>query len=161
MARIGARNTNPIDIRLIASTNIDLAAAVQAFSHCAERKLLGYPWQGNIRELENAIHHALLISKNGEIKATDLQKMDCQLHQELSSTSLGGNHPANDFLSLQHVLNSLYENPTEQLFEKIEETVVQTAYAYCEYNQVQTARMLGISRDILRHRLQLYSLLAA
>jgi sigma-54-specific transcriptional regulator len=209
VVRIGARNTIPIDVRLIAATNIDLAAAVRAgrfredlfyrlnvaqlnlqplrerpgdilplvqhfmrrygkrlaldstsLSHCAERKLIGYPWPGNIRELENAIHHALLISKNGEIKATDLQKMDCQLPQEFTVNSSAPG-TSNGFLSLQHVLNNLYENPTEQLFEKIEETVVQTAYAYCEYNQVQTARMLGISRNILRHRLQLYGLLAA
>ncbi len=209
VVRIGARNTIPIDVRLIAATNIDLAAAVNAgrfredlyyrlnvaqlnlqplrdrpgdilplvrhflkrygkrlslnnasLSQCAEFKLLNYSWPGNIRELENAIHHALLISRTGEIKAVDLQKMNHQVNQSPAS-SIVGNSSANSFLSLQQVLNSLYEHPGEGLFEKIEETVVQTAYSYCEFNQVQTARMLGISRNILRHRLQLYGMLPA
>ncbi|WP_303620998.1 helix-turn-helix domain-containing protein [Methylogaea oryzae] len=36
---------------------------------------------------------------------------------------------------------------------------MRTAYDYCERNQVHTARLLGISRNILRARLQRYGLL--
>jgi len=205
VVRIGARHTIPIDVRLIAATNIDLAASVRAgrfredlyyrlnvaqlnllplrerpgdilplvrhfmrrygkrlslattkLSYDAEQKLLNYPWPGNIRELENAIHHALLISQTGEIKAKDLQKMHYQLSQDLSSSP--GN-VTTGLLALENVLNNLYENPSPLLFDKIEETVIQSAYAYCENNQVQTAKLLGISRNILRHRLQRFGLL--
>jgi sigma-54-specific transcriptional regulator len=38
----------------------------------AERALLEYPWPGNIRELENVIHRALLVSHDGAVTAYDL-----------------------------------------------------------------------------------------
>lgn len=206
VVRIGSRQSIPINVRLIAATNIDLAAAVRVgrfredlyyrlnvaqlnlqplrarpgdilplvrhflrrygkrlalaeigITHSAEQKLLNYPWPGNIRELENAIHHALLISKTGEIEASDLQ-LHCQYTLE---PSVNPDNSDRGLASLQNVLNHLFENPNDQLFETIEETVIHTAYAYCENNQVQTARLLGISRNILRHRLQRYGLLAS
>src|SRR5262245_21639150 len=43
-----------------------------AFSPGARARLLEHAWPGNIRELENAIHHALLVCKQGEIGADDL-----------------------------------------------------------------------------------------
>jgi sigma-54-specific transcriptional regulator len=45
------------------------------------------------------------------------------------------------------------------LFELIEATVLRTALEFCEQNQVQTARLLAISRNVLRHRMALYGLL--
>jgi sigma-54-specific transcriptional regulator len=38
----------------------------------AERALLSYPWPGNIRELENVIHRAVLLSRAGMITSAEL-----------------------------------------------------------------------------------------
>ena len=46
-----------------------------------------------------------------------------------------------------------------KLFELLEETIIRTAFEYCEHNQVQTARLLDISRNVLRHKLGLYGML--
>jgi sigma-54-specific transcriptional regulator len=46
-----------------------------------------------------------------------------------------------------------------KLYATIEQTVVQAAYVHCRKNQVRTASLLGISRNILRHRLKLYGLI--
>src|SRR3954468_1966289 len=121
VVRVGSRQPIPIDVRLVAATNIDLRQAMAAghfredlfyrlnvtmleipplrdrpadimplaehfllhyvrrlgidgarFTPGAERRLLEHAWPGNIRELENAIHHALLVCKAGEIEAEDL-----------------------------------------------------------------------------------------
>jgi len=207
VVRVGSRTTIPIDVRLVAATNVNLAAAVQAgrfredlyyrlnvaaldllplrerpgdilplvwhfmerygirlklasvdLSADAERALLGYAWPGNIRELENVIHHALLVCKNGRITAADLHlNPDFGILHNNSSAIF----PASSSLkSLENALAALYEQPDENLFDTIEEAVIRTAYAYCENNQVQTGRLLGISRNILRHRLKRYGYLA-
>jgi len=121
VVRLGARLAVPINVRLIAATNIDLSAAVRAgrfredlyyrlqvislpvsplrerrgdilplaqhflttyarrlqvdqvrLSADAEQALLAYPWPGNIRELENIIHRAVLLSRAGYITPAEL-----------------------------------------------------------------------------------------
>src|SRR6201999_220481 len=48
----------------------------------------------------------------------------------------------------------LFEAEQPNLFEHVIERLVLSAYQYCERNQVHTARLLGISRNVLRARLQ-------
>jgi len=205
VVRIGSRAPIPIDVRLVAATNINLAEAVQAgrfredlyyrlnvaalnllplrerpgdilplvwyfierysarlnlasvdLSADAERALLDYAWPGNIRELENVIHHALLICKNGRVTAADLHlnpNFGIFHGGSLDQTSVSS------LKSLENALAALYEQSVDNLFDTIEETIIRTAYAYCENNQVQTGHLLGISRNILRHRLKRYGYL--
>ena len=45
------------------------------------------------------------------------------------------------------------------LFDVVEESVIRTAFAWCNQNQVQTAKTLGISRNILRTHLKRFGLI--
>ncbi len=206
VVRLGARQAIPIDVRLIAATNIDLSGAVQAgrfredlyyrlnvaalnllplrerpgdilplvrhflerygkrldLSHItlsadAEQALLDYAWPGNIRELENIIHHALLVCRNGRVAAADLN-LNANVGSPRNALAPRAS-VSSPIKPLETVLAGLYEQPAAHLFDTLEETIIRTAYAYCENNQVQTARLLGISRNILRHRLKRYGFL--
>ena len=205
VVRLGSRTAIPVDIRLVAATNVNLAEAVQAghfredlyyrlnvatfellplrdrpgdilpltkhfidryrkrlqltsieLSADAERALLAYAWPGNIRELENVIHHSLLICKNNIINKADLH---LNLAFRITRNENASSKASNMINALESALTSLYEQPNANLFESIEEAIFRTAYEYCENNQVQTGRLLGISRNILRHRLKRYGFL--
>ncbi|MBM7060562.1 sigma-54-dependent Fis family transcriptional regulator [Pseudomonas sp. UL073] len=201
VVRLGSRTPIPIDVRLVAATNVNLADAVVAGhfredlfyrlhvatirlpplrerpgdilplaeffvnEHCqrlgyqratlspeAERKLLTHSWPGNIRELENAIHHALLVCRNQQVQPGDLQLAD--MRPSLGRAEPLASLPVASEASLEAALAALYEKNLPELYEHIEETIFRTAYRFCHGNQLQTGRLLGISRNIVRARLE-------
>ena len=121
------------------------------FHPASERKLLQHPWPGNIRELENAIHYALLVCRDDVVQEADLHLSSLQLHprvQERDDSAL-----PEPVATLEQALSALFEQGRSALFEHIEEVVMRAAYNHCDRNQVQAARMLGISRNVIRARL--------
>ncbi|KAB2970638.1 MAG: sigma-54-dependent Fis family transcriptional regulator [Zoogloea sp.] len=202
VVRLGARRPVPINVRLIAATNVRLEEAVKA-GHFREdlfyrlrvvhlellplrerpgdimplarhfvsqyRRRLGYgeigihpdteqklrqhSWPGNIRELENVIHHALLIARNALLRPEDLYLSSLGLEREAEPEAAPGNSQDEALGQLEKALVGLFEACHEDIFDKIEEVVMRTAYHYCHCNQVQAARLLGVSRNVIRARL--------
>ncbi len=200
VVKVGSRQPKPVDVRIIAATNVNLEQAVAAqhfradlyyrfnvaainlsplrerpgdilplarhflriygerlgygeikLSPATELALLNYDWPGNIRELENAVHRALLVCPGNRLRPEDFKLSGIRSveHPAAISTS-----------SLETALQRLYEQAPPKLFEIIEETVIRAAFEYCEENQVQTARLLDISRNVLRHKLGAYGMLS-
>ncbi|WP_302056716.1 sigma-54-dependent Fis family transcriptional regulator [Paraburkholderia sp. CNPSo 3281] len=197
VVRLGSRRGVPIDVRVVAATNVHLQHAVAAghfrsdlfyrlnvvqlaiptlrertgdilplaryfiedyrsrlgygpgtISPRAEQKLLAYSWPGNIRELENVIHHALLVSRHDT-----LQDGDLHLFSSGITTPAGASAPSGPHHALESALLELFNGEHENLFEQIEDMVMRTAFEYSHRNQIQAARLLGISRNVLRARL--------
>jgi DNA-binding NtrC family response regulator len=117
----------------------------------AEQKLSEHTWPGNIRELENVIHHALLICQYGVLGAEHLHLSSLNIQRRPAESEVSAH--ATPRQALETVLRELFNEPHEQMFELIEDTVMRTAFEFCHRNQVQAARLLGISRNILRSRL--------
>ena len=53
-------------------------------------------------------------------------------------------------------LIELFEENPPNVFEEVERRLLRAAYRYCDRNQVHTARLLGISRNVVRARLIQY-----
>jgi sigma-54-specific transcriptional regulator len=121
------------------------------------RRLLDYAWPGNVRELENVVHRAVLTCREGRIEADDFpggSGRETTILQEAPAPELPST------AALERALLELYEDGDPLLFDRITSTVITTAFRYCHGNQSETARLLGISRNILRARLLQFGLLS-
>jgi len=116
----------------------------------SESVLLKYDWPGNIGELESAVQRAILVSGSNVLQAGDFK---------LSALRVIENKPAVSTSSLEEELLKLCQQAPEKLYELIEETAIRTAFKHCEENQVHTAKLLNISRNVLRHKLEIYGML--
>ena len=126
----------------------------------AARRLEAHSWPGNIRELENVIHHALLVSRHDALQDTDLNlSSSCVPAVAAGVREAVGRVPAQDALEL--ALCALFDEAHENLFERIEDTVMRVAFDFSHRNQIQAARLLGISRNVLRARLIRAKVIAA
>ncbi len=115
----------------------------------AEQKLLNYIWPGNIRELENVIHHTLLLCRNGLIRDEDLHLQLKHIGHKGDDTRHG--ESAEDLLL--RAFHQLFHEHGGSLHEIVEDSLLRATYRFCHYNQVHTADMLGLSRNVTRARL--------
>lgn len=206
VVRLGSRKSIPVDVRLIAATNVDLERAVVAghfrrdlyyrlnvapvflpnlgdrpgdilplvnyfldmycnrlgqqrarISPRAQQALLAYDWPGNIRELENVIHYALIVCRNQVIEEDDLRFTS--LGRDLVHASGNEGLSQDPVQALSQVLKRVLDSDVELVFEEVERALVTTAFQHAGYNQVHAAQRLGISRNILRAQLKRFGLL--
>ncbi|MGC4093131.1 MAG: sigma 54-interacting transcriptional regulator [Polyangiaceae bacterium] len=127
---------------------LGLEEAVELAPEAAQH-LLAHTWPGNIRELENALHQALLVCRGARITVSDLRLTALPTLPAAPHVGSRARTPE----ALLPALNELFEAGLPNLWDSIERTVFKAAYEYCERNQVQTARLLGISRNVVRARL--------
>ncbi|EJL02727.1 MULTISPECIES: sigma-54-dependent Fis family transcriptional regulator [Pseudomonas] len=116
----------------------------------AERKLVDYSWPGNIRELENVLHHTLLVCRNGLVQEDDLRLSPIRIERQEQPQASAGESADEQLLRTFH---RLFEEQSGGLHEKVEDSLLRAAYRFCHCNQVRTANLLGLSRNVTRARL--------
>lgn len=106
-------------------------------------RLMAYAWPGNIRELENTLHNAVLLSKDEEIGPDQLRLAP----GGEPPVAGGGDSGLDEFISRQ------LAQPGEALWQRVTGALIRGAMAHCDNNQSQAAALLGISRHSLRTQL--------
>jgi len=182
--RVGASRPTHVDVRIVAASNRDLLAACRAqrfrddlyyrlcviplhlaplrnrrgdvlalaehfvrlfsprgqqvgFTPSAIDRLQTHSWPGNIRELRNAVHRALLLRRGPMIDAADLS-YDQEVNPETGIT-----------------VPELPRGMTlEQMLEKLERQIVETALRRYNNNRERVAKELGVARSTLFKRLK-------
>ena len=111
----------------------------------AMQALCAYEWPGNIRELENVINHAVLLSEGAVIGVDDLQRAIFAPPPEPTR--------AVDISKLTSLKDAV--DDVVQVYEK---ELVQQMLAKHGFNKSQTARALAITRKTLAQKIEKYQL---
>lgn len=109
---------------------------VKAITEDAIARLMGYRWPGNIRELKNAIHRAVILCSGDRIKAEDLYF--CALDEDGTSS--------------HHLARSTQLNGKS--LEEVELTHILMVLEQTSWNKTRAAEILGIERSTLDRKLK-------
>jgi two-component system response regulator AtoC len=102
----------------------------------ALRRLQGYGWPGNIRELRNAVERAMLLTERDTLATEDFP------------VASGGVR-----------LGEGVELPAGGIdLEQLERSLVVQALERSGWNQTRAAALLGINRDQIRYRIEKFRL---
>ena len=185
--RVGGTNEISVDVRVIAATNRDLEKAIQegrfrtdlmfrldvvtidlpavrdrgddvillaehyaaqfakdfrkpitSIDEGALQTLKSYAWPGNVREIRNVIERAVLLSRGDRLTSEDLV--------------LGRGH--------RQAEGGPFALPPDGIdLHKLEDELVRQSLARAGNNQTKAAKLLGLSRDAFRYRLEKLGLL--
>lgn len=116
---------------------IEFKKPVKGFSETAEQALLAYPWPGNARELSNCLERAMIFLDKEYIDAEDL------------IFGKTGDSPAPQRWTVP---------PDGIHLEEVERDLILSALQQTNNNKSKAARLLGLSRDTLRYRMEKYQL---
>lgn len=135
---VPALRQRPMDIEPLATYFIEKYSKanglpVKALSKEGSEQLQKEPWRGNIRELENTMHRAVLLCQNKDI-TPDLLYSSFQKKEQAPQGTLVGRTVAD-----------------------VEKDLILGTLDHCLGNRTQAATILGISIRTLRNKLKCYS----
>jgi len=113
--------------------NVEIGKNIRGVTSDTMQLLMDYSWPGNVKELENSIQHAFLLAEGNEIKREFLPSRI--LNEVLTEKDDG--------------ITSFEENEKRFLIKTLQE---------CNWNKLQVAKQLNVSRSTLYSKLKKYNL---
>ncbi len=115
-------------------------------------RIMHHQWPGNIRELENAIKRALVLSK-GNLITPDLIQSE---NDQSKITNTPGVSPLDYYLT--HDIEDQEGKIFDLVTRAIEKDLIIWALTKTSSNQLKAAKLLGISRVMLHERMERFGL---
>lgn len=168
--RLPALRERPNDILPLAQFFSDKYADANGvrkkkLSKPAEQKLVSYNWRGNIRELENTMHRAILMSMEDEMEPDAIHIQD-SVFSSGNSSSVGTQNKAPDPSGVGSATNAALpsavkhtaqvENLIGRTIADVERDMIVNTLDHCLGNRTHAANILGISIRTLRNKLAQY-----
>jgi DNA-binding NtrC family response regulator len=152
--RIPALRERPADVAELATHFARKYAELngvpqRALSAEAQRTILANPWRGNVRELENAIHRAVLIAVGQEIEADAIQSPD---GEAMNAAPL-----ADPALRAARTAEAVTRALVGRTVADVERDLILDTLDHCLGNRTHAAKILGISIRTLRNKLNEYT----
>lgn len=119
----------------------------------AKSALLANGWRGNVRELENIVHRAVLLSANNEIEAIDVGGNSAENLPSSASLILG----ADTVTQANIAASTAKAGLVGRTIENVEQEMILDTLKHCLGNRTHAAVILGISIRTLRNKLKQYS----
>ncbi len=126
--------------------------AYRPLSNDAQMNVKRHPWTGNVRELENTVHRAVLLSSGAEIDSDSIRMPD--------GTKVGGTGfgvPGETVVSEDGVPSSANPVMVGQTVAEVERDLILQTLDHCLGNRTHAANILGISIRTLRNKLKAYT----
>jgi len=132
----------------------ELEAPLKRCSADAMKLLTGYAWPGNIRELENTIKRAVILSPDPLLVASDFPGLrsrqgDCK-GEELSLEGIVDLKLRGCFSNMERMESG---DVYAMVLEQVERPLIRFVLEKTRGNQVRAADILGINRNTLRKKI--------
>jgi transcriptional regulator with PAS, ATPase and Fis domain len=131
----------PLTRFFVQKYNEEFHKNMQKIARGVEDFFMSYGWPGNVRELKNVIERAMIIGE-GDTLLMEHLPMELLGQASKQGVAIDGIHIPPEGISL----------------EKVEEALVRQALKMTGGNQTKAAKLLDISRDALRYRMQKFGL---
>ena len=118
----------------------------------ARAALLAHPWRGNVRELENTIHRAVLLARGPEITGDAIRMPDGSRVEDAIVT--GGTDVSGRAAMAAEAITRSFVGRT---VSDMERDLILETLNHCLGNRTHAANILGISIRTLRNKLKEYS----
>ncbi len=130
-------------------------------SAAAATKIQGHHWRGNIRELENTMHRAVLMSMQDEIEADAVHISGAMASNAPAPAANKAPDPAGVSPSTTTATSEVKnEGPVENLIGRtiadVERQMILNTLDHCLGNRTHAANILGISIRTLRNKITQY-----
>ena len=151
-----ALRERPLDIAILADHfnkkySESNGIAYRPLSAEARQMLVRHSWRGNVRELENTMHRAVLLASGGDIGPDAII---------LSGGPLGGAQDpvvAQAASAAASVMSGAKSNLVGKTVAEVERDLIIDTLSHCLGNRTHAANILGISIRTLRNKLKQYS----
>jgi len=139
----------------------DRKRAPKSVAANAIKALEKYHWPGNVRELENAIRRAHVMAKGDAILTGDLPpEITGQTGVAPLTPTPAADVAANDAAALaRQLFQWARRDPRLKIIPAVERELVIQALKESGNNQVQAAKLLGVTRATLRKRIEKFGIL--
>lgn len=123
--------------------NVEFKKAVKGISEEAQNSFLNYHWPGNVRELKNVIERAMILENEEYILP---EHLPVELSQRADPRGKVSEAP-------------LTIPPGGLNIEAVEKELIKQALEKSKWNQTKAAKLLNLTRDALRYRMQKFGIL--